>query len=36
MERVGWLIVRVVAEDRAAEIVRRVRYAWEARHSSVH
>jgi hypothetical protein len=31
LERLGWLIVRVVVEDRPAEIVRRVRYAMEAR-----
>ncbi len=31
LERLGWLIIRVVAEDLPAEIVRRVRYALEAR-----
>jgi hypothetical protein len=31
LERLGWLIIRVVAEDRPAEIVRRVRYALDAR-----
>ena len=35
LERLGWLIVRVVAEDRPAEIVRRVRCALEARRASV-
>ena len=31
LERLGWLIVRVVAEDRSADIVRRVRSApWKA------
>ena len=35
LERLGWLIIRVVAEDRPAQIVRRVRYALEARCSSV-
>ena len=36
LERMGWLILRVVAEDRPAEIVRRVRRALEARRPSVH
>jgi hypothetical protein len=27
LERMGWLIIRVVAEDRPADIVRRVRHA---------
>jgi hypothetical protein len=31
LERLGWLIIRVVAEDRPADIVRRVRHALEAR-----
>jgi hypothetical protein len=35
LERLGWLIIRVVVEDRPAEIVRRVRSALEARRSSV-
>jgi hypothetical protein len=35
LERLGWLIIRVVAEDHPAEIVRRVRCALEARRSSV-
>jgi hypothetical protein len=35
LERLGWLIIRVVAEDRPAEIVRRVRCALEDRRSSV-
>jgi hypothetical protein len=35
LERMGWLIVRVVAEDHPADIVRRVRHAMEARKSSV-
>ena len=35
LEHLGWLIVRVVAEDRSANIVRRVQYALEARRSSV-
>lgn len=36
LERLGWLIIRVVAEDRPADVVRRVRCALEARLSSVH
>lgn len=36
LERMGWLILRGVAEDRPAEIVRRVRRALEARRPSVH
>jgi hypothetical protein len=35
LERLGWLIVRVVAEDRPAHIVRRVRCALEGRHLTV-
>ncbi len=35
LDRLGWLVIRVVAEDRSAEIVRRVRCALEARRSSV-
>jgi hypothetical protein len=35
LERLGWLIIRVVAEDHPAEVVRRVRCALEARRSSV-
>ncbi len=35
LERLGWLIIRVVAEDRPAQIVRRVTNALEARRSSV-
>lgn len=35
LERMGWLIIRVVAEDRPADIVRRVRRALEVRASSV-
>jgi hypothetical protein len=35
LERLGWLIIRVVAEDRPGEIVRRVRCALETRHLSV-
>jgi hypothetical protein len=35
LERLGWLIIRVVAEDRPAQIVRRVRCALEARQLSV-
>ena len=35
LERLGWLIIRVVVEDRPAEIVRRVQSALEARRSSV-
>jgi hypothetical protein len=31
LERMGWLIIRVVAEDRPADIVRRVRHALERR-----
>jgi hypothetical protein len=31
LERMGWLIIRVVAEDRPADIVRRVRQALERR-----
>lgn len=35
LERMGWLVIRVVVEDRPADIVRRVRHALEARRSSV-
>ncbi len=35
LERMGWIIIRVVAEDRPADIVRRVRDALATRHSSV-
>lgn len=35
LERMGWLIVRVVAEDRPADIVRRVKSALDARRSIV-
>ena len=35
LERMGWLIIRVVAEDHPADIVRRVRCALEGRRSSV-
>jgi hypothetical protein len=35
LERMGWLVVRVVAEDRPAEILRRVRRALDTRRSSV-
>jgi very-short-patch-repair endonuclease len=35
LERMGWLIIRVVAEDRPADIARRVRHALGARRSSV-
>jgi hypothetical protein len=35
LDRLGWLIVRVVAEDRPGEIVRRVRCALETRQLSV-
>jgi hypothetical protein len=35
LERMGWLIIRVVVEDRPADIVRRVRHALDARRSSV-
>ena len=36
LEQMGWLIVRVVAEDRRAEIVRRVREALAAPRSTLH
>lgn len=36
LERLGWLVIRVVAEDRGVDIVRRVSQALEARRSSVH
>ncbi len=35
LERLGWLVVRVVVEDRSGDIVRRVRSALEGRRSSV-
>jgi very-short-patch-repair endonuclease len=35
LERMGWLIVRVVAEDHPADVMRRVRRALQARKSSV-
>jgi hypothetical protein len=35
LERMGWLITRVVAEDRPADIVRRVKCALDARRSNV-
>jgi len=35
LERMGWIVVRVVAEDRPADIVRRVRDALVTRRSSV-
>ncbi len=35
LERMGWIIIRVVAEDRPAEIVRRVRAALDTRCSTV-
>jgi very-short-patch-repair endonuclease len=35
LERLGWLIVRVVATDRPADIIRRVRDALEFRASSL-
>ncbi len=35
LERMGWLIIRVVAEDRPTDIVRRVQCALTARRSSV-
>lgn len=35
LERLGWLVIRVVAEDRPADVVRRVWRALEARRSSV-
>lgn len=36
LERLGWLIIRVVAEDCPAEILRRVSQALHARHLTVH
>jgi hypothetical protein len=36
LERMGWIIVRIVAEDRRADIVRRVREALVARGWTVH
>jgi very-short-patch-repair endonuclease len=35
LEQMGWLVVRVVAEDRPADIVRRVRRALESGDSTV-
>jgi hypothetical protein len=35
LERMGWIVIRVVYEDRPADIVRRVRAALDARASSV-
>ena len=35
LERMGWIIIRVVAEDRPADIVRRVRAALDTRRSTV-
>lgn len=35
LERMGWLVIRVVVEDRPADIVRRVRHALDTRRSSV-
>jgi hypothetical protein len=35
LERMGWLVVRVVAEDHPADIIRRVRRAIEVRQSTV-
>jgi hypothetical protein len=35
LERIGWLVVRVVAEDHPADIVRRVRHALESGGSTV-
>jgi len=35
LEQLGWIIVRVVAEDRPADIVRRVQRALQRRQSSV-
>ncbi|MEB3020477.1 hypothetical protein K6T79_05400 [Mycolicibacter sp. MYC098] len=35
LERLGWVVIRVVAEDRPADIVRRVRQALESRRPSV-
>jgi hypothetical protein len=36
LERMGWIIVRVVAEDHRVDVVRRVRDALATRHSGVH
>lgn len=36
LERIGWIVIRVVAGDHPADIVRRVRCALDARKSSVH
>lgn len=36
LERLGWLVIRVIAEDRAADIVQRVRVALRARGFTVH
>lgn len=35
LERMGWIVIRVIAGDRPADIVRRVRCALDARKSSV-
>lgn len=35
LERLGWIVIRVVAEDRATDIVRRVKQALDSRRSSV-
>jgi hypothetical protein len=35
LERMGWIVIRVVAEDRSADVVRRARDAVEMRRSSV-
>jgi very-short-patch-repair endonuclease len=35
LQRMGWIVIRVVAGDHPAMIVRRVRHAREARRSSV-
>jgi hypothetical protein len=36
LERMGWIIIRVVAEDRPSEVIRRARDALELRRSGVH
>jgi very-short-patch-repair endonuclease len=36
LEELGWLVIRVVAEDRRPDILRRVRRAMAERQSSVH
>jgi very-short-patch-repair endonuclease len=35
LQRLGWVVIRVIAEDHAADIVRRVRQALRSRSSSV-